>query len=106
MRYRSARALAAGGTKAAAGRRIPHLMKCKRAMLLIVALFVVPLAISVVSHTPAAATWQTASREPTGLAPDPATTRKPVAQGSPAPPLGWRGGSGVHWWACSRREAV
>ena len=42
-------------------------------MLLVVALFVVPLAISVATHTPAAATWQTASRAPTGLAPDPAS---------------------------------
>jgi len=106
MRYRSARALAAGGTKAAAGRRIPHLMKCKRAMLLIVALFVVPLAISVVSHTPAAATWQTASREPTGLAPDPATTREPVVQVYAARAFGWRGAFSVHSWIVFKREGA
>ncbi len=49
-------------------------------MLLVLALFVIPLAISVATHEPAAATWQDASRAPTGLAPDPAAVREPVVQ--------------------------
>jgi hypothetical protein len=76
----------------------------KRAMLLIVALFVIPLAISVATHTPAAATWQTASREPTGLAPDPAKVREPVIQVYAARTFGWRGAFAVHSWIAVKRE--
>ncbi len=73
-------------------------------MLLIVALFVIPLAISVATHTPAAATWQTASRAPTGLAPDPATVREPVVQVYAARTFGWRGAFSVHSWIAVKRE--
>jgi hypothetical protein len=79
-------------------------MKLKRTMLLVVALFVIPLAISVATHTPAAATWYTASREPTGLAPDPALFREPVVQVYAARTFGWRGAFGVHSWIAYKRE--
>ncbi len=78
--------------------------KLQLTMLLIVALFVIPLAISVATHTPAAATWQTASREPTGLAPDPAKVREPVIQVYAARTFGWRGAFAVHSWIAVKRE--
>ena len=79
-------------------------MKPGRIVLLVVALFVIPLAISVATHTPAAATWYTASREPTGLAPDPALVREPVVQVYVARTFGWRGAFGAHSWIVFKRE--
>jgi hypothetical protein len=42
--------------------------------------------------------WRTASREPAGLAPDPATTPEAVVQVYAARAVGWRGYFGVHTW--------
>ena len=42
--------------------------------------------------------WRTASREPVGLALDPATTREAVVQVYGARALRWRGYFGVHTW--------
>jgi hypothetical protein len=42
--------------------------------------------------------WRTASREPAGLAPDPATTPEPVVQVYAARTIGWRGYFSVHSW--------
>lgn len=42
--------------------------------------------------------WRTASREPAGLAPDPATTPEAVVQVYAARTVGWRGYVGVHTW--------
>ena len=81
-------------------------MKLKRTMLLVVALFVIPLAISVATHTPTAATWQTATREPTGLSPDPATFGGPVVQVYSARTFGWRGAFGVPRWIIFKREGA
>jgi len=78
-------------------------MKLKRTMLLVLALFVIPLAISVATHEPAAATWYSASRAPTGLAPDPAAVREPVVQVYAARTFGWRGAFGVHSWIVVKR---
>jgi hypothetical protein len=75
-------------------------------MLLVVALFVIPLAISVATHTPAAATWYAASREATGLAPDPTMFREPVVQVYAARTFGWRGAFGVHSWIIVKREGA
>ena len=49
--------------------------------------------------------WRTASWEPVGLAPDPATTREPVVQVYAARTIGWRGIFGVHTWVATKREA-
>jgi len=81
-------------------------MKPKRTMLFALALFVIPLAISVATHTPAAATWQTASHAPTGLAPDPALVREPVIQVYAARTFGWRGAFGAHSWIAFKREGA
>lgn len=42
--------------------------------------------------------WRTASREPAGLAPDPAVTREAVVQVYAARAVRWRGVFGVHTW--------
>jgi len=45
-----------------------------------------------------AADWQTASRAPVGLAPDPATHAEAIVQVYAARTWGWRGAFGVHSW--------
>jgi hypothetical protein len=42
--------------------------------------------------------WRTATREPAGLAPDPAATPEAVVQVYAARTVGWRGYVGVHTW--------
>src|SRR5258706_14365636 len=50
--------------------------------------------------------WRTASDEPAGLAPDPATTLEAVVQVYAARTWGWKGSFGVHTWvAVKPREA-
>lgn len=46
----------------------------------------------------AASDWRTASREPAGLAPNPATTPEAVVQVYSARAVSWRGWFGVHSW--------
>ena len=75
-------------------------------LLILLALILVPLAISVASHTPPAAPWYAASRAPTGLAPDPTTVREPVIQVYAAPAYGWRGAFAVHTWIVVKREGA
>ena len=70
---------------------------------LTLALFVAPIIISVATHTPAAAAWYAASREPTGLAPHPGLVREPVVQVYAARTFGWRGAFGVHSWIVVKR---
>lgn len=47
--------------------------------------------------------WRTASREPIGIAPDPATTREPVLQVYGARAFGWRSAFAVHTWIAAKR---
>lgn len=42
--------------------------------------------------------WRTASREPAGIAPSPATTSESVIQIYGAPAWGWRGWFAIHTW--------
>ena len=42
--------------------------------------------------------WRTASREPVGIAPDPALAREAIVQAYAARAVGWRGVFGVHTW--------
>jgi len=49
--------------------------------------------------------WRTASREPAGLAPDPAQTSEAVLQAYAAPAWGWRGWFAVHTWIAAKRSA-
>jgi hypothetical protein len=48
--------------------------------------------------------WRTASREPVGLAPDPAKTSDAVVQVYGARTVGWRGAFGVHTWVAVKPE--
>ena len=50
--------------------------------------------------------WRTASREPVGLAPDPATTPEAVVQVYAARTIGWRGLFGVHTWIAVKPTAA
>lgn len=51
-----------------------------------------------------ASDWRTASREPAGLAPDPAITREAVIQVYSARAVSWRGWFGVHTWVAVKRS--
>lgn len=73
-------------------------MSFKRPLLVLVALILLPLAVSVASHPAPSAPWYAASRAPAGLAPDPATVREPVVQVYAASAYGWRGAFAVHTW--------
>lgn len=46
--------------------------------------------------------WRTASREPAGLAPDPASTREAVLQVYGAPAWSWRGWFAIHTWIAAK----
>jgi hypothetical protein len=48
--------------------------------------------------------WRSASRDPSGIAPDPSTTREAVIQVYAAPAWGWRGWFGVHTWISAKRS--
>ena len=48
--------------------------------------------------------WRTASREPAGLAPDPATTREAVLQVYGARAWGWRGWFAIHTWIAAKHS--
>jgi hypothetical protein len=81
-------------------------MSLKRLVLIVLALILLPVAISAATHAPAAVPWYAASRAPTGLAPDPATVREPVVQVYAARAFGWRGTFGVHTWIIVKREGA
>lgn len=53
-----------------------------------------------------AQSWRTASREPAGLAPDPATTHEAVVQVYAARAVSWRGYFGVHTWIAVKPTAA
>ena len=50
----------------------------------------------------AASDWRTASREPTGIAPDPATNSEAIVQVYVARAFSWRGYFGVHSWIAAK----
>ena len=54
----------------------------------------------------AASDWRTASREPAGLAPDPAVTPEAVVQVYAARAIRWRGYFGVHTWIAVKRTGA
>ncbi len=59
-----------------------------------------------VSTPAAAADWRSLSREPVGLAPDPAATPEPVVQVYAARAMRWRGYFGVHPWIAVKRAGA
>jgi len=48
--------------------------------------------------------WRTASREPAGIAPDPAATSEAVLHVYGAPAWGWRGWFAIHTWIAAKRS--
>jgi len=67
--------------------------------LLLVALFFLPVLVSgCMFGRPDGVPWYEASREPTGLAPEPATTPEAVIQVYSARAVAWRGAFSVHTW--------
>lgn len=52
------------------------------------------------------ADWRTATREPAGLAPDPAATPEAVVQVYSARAVRWRGYFGVHTWIAVKRSGA
>ncbi|HEU4486710.1 MAG TPA: DUF3750 domain-containing protein [Povalibacter sp.] len=54
------------------------------------------------SHSAGAGDWRTASREPAGLAPNPAKTPEAVVQVYAARAVRWRGYFGVHTWIAAK----
>ena len=47
--------------------------------------------------------WRTASRQPAGIAPDPAISREAVLQIYGAPAWGWRGWFAIHTWIAAKQ---
>src|SRR6185503_6066337 len=74
--------------------------KNKRRVTLGLLLAYFPLAVAYLAFSGqlGAADWRKASREPAGLAPDPATTPEAVVQVYSARAVSWRGWFGVHTW--------
>src|SRR4051812_45166145 len=72
----------------------------KRRLTLAIVLAYVPIALCYLLYSGqlGAADWRTASREPVGLAPDPADTPEAVVQVYSARAVSWRGWFGVHTW--------
>jgi hypothetical protein len=75
-------------------------IRWKRRITLAVILAYLPLSFAYLAFSGqlAASDWRTASREPAGLAPDPATTPEAVVQVYSARAVSWRGWFGVHTW--------
>src|SRR6185369_17078410 len=80
----------------------------KRRMTLAIVLAYLPLALCYLlfSGQLGAADWRTASREPVGLAPDPAHTPEAVIQVYSARAVSWRGWFGVHTWIAVKRTGA
>lgn len=80
--------------------------KPRRRLTLALLLSYVPLAVAYLTFSGqlGAADWRTASREPAGLAPDPATTPEAVVQVYSARAVSWRGWFGVHTWVAVKRS--
>lgn len=64
----------------------------------LVLMFLAPVGVSFATLEREGNTWATARRDPTGLAPDPATTSEPVIQVYAARAYDWRGVFSVHTW--------
>lgn len=78
--------------------------KAKTSLIWFAAYLVLALGYLAFSEQLSARDWRTASREPAGLAPDPASTPEAVVQVYAARAVGWRGYFGVHTWIAAKRS--
>lgn len=76
----------------------------KVAMGVAAAALIGPVLIKSAGHSWAHVPWYEASREPTGLAPDPTTERRAVVQVYAAQTYGWRGVFAVHTWIVTKPQ--
>jgi hypothetical protein len=76
----------------------------KLSMGLAAAALVAPVLIKSAGHSWASVPWYQASREPTGLAPDPAEEPRAVVQVYAAQTFGWRGVFAVHTWIVTKQQ--
>ena len=60
--------------------------------------YLIGIVLGAVASAVSAQGWQTASREPTGIAPDPRTNPEAIVQVYGARTYGWKGIFGVHTW--------
>lgn len=79
-------------------RGILRTWKFWRRVALMFALVVAGSAVTALDKHNVRADWRTASREPLGIAPDPASVREPVIQVYGARAYNWRGYFGIHTW--------
>ena len=83
---------------------MPAKNKRRVTLALVMAYFPVAVLYVAFSGQLGAADWRTASRDPAGLAPDPATTPEAVVQVYSARAVSWRGWFGVHTWVAVKRS--
>jgi hypothetical protein len=78
----------------------------RRSLLLFTLLLVGPLVSALGGCARLSGDWSVASREPAGIAPDPALTREAVVQVYAARAFKWRGAFAVHTWIALKPEAA
>ena len=79
----------------------------KRTLIVVFLLFAVGLIVlTVVPDHARAQNWWNASREPVGLAPDPASTPEAIVQVYGARAFSWRGYFGIHTWIAVKPTAA
>ena len=66
-------------------------------------LFFIMLPLTLLTGCSSGNDWRTASRDPAGLAPDPATTPEAVLHVYAADAWGWRGWFAIHTWVATKR---
>ncbi len=78
----------------------------KRGLALVAVLLTGPALAAVSGLANLGGDWRTASHEPMGLAPDPATTAEPILQVYGARAFSWRGIFAVHTWIAAKRRGA
>ncbi len=65
-----------------------------------------PIVVLAAGMAPMDRDWRTASREPTGIAPDPGTHKEAIIQVYGARAFSWRGAFAIHSWIAVKREGA